>query len=1017
MNIRKRRWWWIAASLVTLYGIAGFLVLPPLVRGQAEKRLSAMLGRRVTIERVRLNPFALSATIEGFDIRTADGKESFLGWKRLYANFEALASMAGSWVLGDVELDGFHAAVAVNPDGTMSVADILAKVAPPAKVPAAPATPSRPIRVDRLQVTGAQAEFTDLSRRSPFHTTVGPMDFRLTDFRTAAGPDAPYHFSATTEKAEKLAWQGTLGVAPLQSNGELRLEGIDLPKYAPYFEDRLHGRLASGRLTVGARYEAKLDGAARRMRLSDGAVELRDVRLLQADGQPAIELPSIKAAGISADALALKATIAGVTVEGGRINVRRAWDGTLNLLALLAPVETAGAPAAPPGQALRVEVSEVAVDHVGVAVRDETAAHPAELALEDIRARVRQFTLAPGAKIPVELSLDWRPRGTVKVAGAVSLAPLGADVQVEVGALALAPLSPYLEQTVNARLAQGSVSVQGRATLAMSANGGPAIGFAGDAGVDALGLVDAAQAGELVGFAALSVNGIKAETAAALKASIGEIRVTAPYARARVGADGALNLAAVLAAKPAKAPPAPTPAASSTAVPMPEINVGRIVVEQGDFSFEDASVQPGVAVAVKDFATTLSNVSSLQPGRGEVELQAKVSGVSAFKIAGRLDPLAANPRADLTMETRGVDLLPVSPYVGKYAGYELARGKLSVAVTAKLADRKLDSENVITLDQFTFGAATNSAEATHLPVRLGVALLKDTAGQIVIDVPVKGSLDDPNFKIGRVVLRVIVNLLTKAATSPFALLGSMFGGGGDELGLQEFLPGETTITPESERRLATVERALAARPGLNLELEGGYDRTADSHVLRRAKIRAEVRHRIWLERHAQNPDLPPPEKMEISSEAFAAGLQKLFDEKFPPGTTFGTPLPAEPELLPPPAPARRGLFRRTIDAVTFKETREKRAFAKVRAEALKEHEADVAKAIAAGLPVDEMLGRLAEATEISEDDLQSLASARAACVRERLITEGKMADARIFLARSDPARAAKIGARVELHLQ
>jgi hypothetical protein len=1042
MHSRLRRSLWIIGSLVALYAIAGFFVLPPIVRSQLQKQGSAALGRTVTVERVKLNPFALSVTIDGLDVRTADGRGSFLGWTRFYANFEALASVTGSWVLGDVSLQGFHADVAVNPDGTLNVSDILAKFRAPASaapVPAAPEKPARPLLVRRLQVAGARVEFTDASRHTPFRTTVGPMDFSLEEFRTAAGPDAPYRFSAVTESGEKLDWSGTLNAVPLASKGAWRIENLQLPKYAPYFDTLLRGRLASGRLAVSGHYDVRLDGDQRRLRLTEGAAKLEAVCLLEADGQPAVELPSLSVTGIEADGVARKATIARVELAGGHVAVRREKDGTLNLLALLAPPATppaSGTPAAAPAAPVatpaapvsQMEIGEIAVDRLAIDIRDLAGPTPATLSLAAVRARISHLTLAPGAKLPVELSFDWAPRGTVKLAGEVSLQPFVADLQVDVAALALPPLTPYLEQAMNARVTQGAVSVTGRVDVALPPAGAPAIAFAGDVSIDGFGLVDGVRTEELAGFARLAVSGIKISTTPRPAASVAEIRLTAPYARAVIGPDQRLNFAAVFGVASALAvvatpvPPAPASAAAEPSVatspaPRTEISVARIVVDRGDFSFTDRSVQPEVHVTVKEFDTTLSDWSSLQPGRGQAEVRAKIGGSGPLAVDGKFDPLAADPQADLKLAVRAVDLQPVSPYLGRYAGYELARGQLYVDVTAKLADRKLDLQNVVTLDQFTFGRPTNSPDATHLPVRLGVALLKDTQGKIVIDIPVAGSLDDPEFKVGRVVVRVIVNLLTKAAVSPFSLIGSMFGGGGDELGQQEFLPGETALTPESRQRLATVQRALAARPGLNLDIAGGYDEAADRHALQHARATQAVRQRVWLDRRALNPDLPPPDKLEIAGDEFAAALKKLFDEKFPPGTQFGTPLPAAPALQPPVRTEHRGFFRRAIDVVTFKAAREKRALKKLEEEARKQHETQVAAAIAAGLPADEMLGRLAQAVDITTDDLRALAEARAERIREILLTDGHIAAGRLFLTQPEGDQPGRLGARAELHLQ
>ncbi len=313
-----------------------------------------------------------------------------------------------------------------------------------------------------------------------------------------------------------------------------------------------------------------------------------------------------------------------------------------------------------------------------------------------------------------------------------------------------------------------------------------------------------------------------------------------------------------------------------------------------------------------------------------------------------------------------------------------------------------------------------SADATSLPVRLGVALLKDTDGKIVIDVPVQGNTDDPNFRIGRVVLRVIVNLLTKAAVSPFALLGSAFGGGGDELAFQEFSPGSPDLREAEIKKLQTMVTALTNRPGLSLDLEGCYDTAADAYALKRVKLEERVRRTIWETKRASDPNIPPPEQLVLTPEDRVAAIKQLFDAAFPPGTKFGTPLPPAPAVVaPPPPPPPAGFFRRVLNVVTFKPKKSGPSPAELENTKLAaEHAAAVQTAVATGLPLEEMSGRLAEAMTVNEDDLRALAQARAERVRDYFAGVGKIAVDRLFLAK-DRTEAEKQGRgpRVFLHLQ
>lgn len=1017
---RRRRWLWILSVTVVLFTVTGFFILPPLVKAQLEKRLSAELGRTVTVGKVSVNPYALSVTLENFDIRLKEGSGSFLGWNRLYVNFDALASLTGDWVLSEIELDGFHAGVTVKPDGSLNFSDILAKVTATPAGPVVPAKPGRPVRIGSLKVAQARVDFADQAHKKPFATVVGPLTFALTEFRTAGSRGAPYHFAAVTESGEKLAWSGTISAEPFRSVGELSLENIVLAKYSPYYAEQMQADLVDGKLSVRGKYEINLTDGQRVLKLQDGALQLRGIKLLErASQETAVELPALDITGVNADALAQKATVGSVVLTGGHLRVRRDKDGSVNLLTMLQSPAAEPAPAAlpaataAPAKVPNIMIGEVALKDFQVDVADLAALRPAQLGLSGVQLSVKNVTLAEGASMPVQLSLTWAPQGTVRLDGTVSLKPVKADLKLDIAGLELLPLSPYLEQFVNARITQGAVTASLTAQAAVPAGQPPVVSVAGGVKVEKFGLVDGAHNEELAGFGSLALNGLKIGTAPQLGAALDEVNLTAPYARVVVNSDKSLNLAGLARTEPK---PAGEPAAAAAPVaPAPKVEIGKVVIADGDYSFTDRSVEPNVRTALTQFGGTVAGLSSENMAKAVVDLKATVDGAGPVAITGQLDPLGATKFVDLKIDFKNVDLQPLSPYSGKYAGYELARGKLQLDVRFLLNGKKIDSSNVITLNQFTFGGPTNSPDATGLPVRLGVALLKDLDGKIIIDVPVVGTVGDPDFHIGKVVWRVIGNLLTKAAVSPFALLGSMFGGGGDELGYQEFAPGMAALQPVEMKKLETMVKALTNRPGLSLDLEGSYDGPADTYALKHQKLADTVRRAIWEAKHAIDPNIATPEQLVIAPEDNAAMVKKLFDEKFPPGTQFGAPLAKAPVAAAPPPGPKKGFFGRIVDALTGRGNESAKAGP---ADTTKPGEAAAADHVATGPTLEEMTGRLAKTMEVNDNDLRALGQARAQQVRDYFINIGKIDPERLFLAKdsSDPAKAGK-GPRVFLTLQ
>jgi hypothetical protein len=1011
---RNRRIAGIVVGLSILYLVFGFLVLPRIVKAQVETRLTALLSRPVEVAKVRANPLSLSVTLEGFSIKERDGSAEFAGWDRLYVNAEFWTSLIGAWRVREIALDGFRARAVVHPDGTLNVSDLLEVLT--AEGGEAPPDPSetqsaRPVVIGAVTVTGASVTVADDSRGRPFRTELGPLSFVLTDFHSAGATDAPYHFAAVTEAGERLEWSGTLKAAPFESQGTLQIDGIVIGKYAPYHAPYSQADVRRGTLSFGGRYEINLAEGSRTLRWHEGEVSLKDIEVVErANGRLALELPALSVSGIDVDAVAMRATIGRVAIEGGKVSARREVDGTVNLLRLAqagqpagvdpAPVEVAGSSS---GLEFAVSLAELAVTGLSTEWVDLAAPWPAQLDVSTIDLTVTNLTNAEGAVIPFVSKLAWAPAGTVDLAGEVVVRPsLSATLNTTVANLDLVPLGPYVEGVANARIARGTLSLSSQARLSLQ-NEHADWAMEGDVGVNDLALEDPSTGDEIAGFDHLEVAGVQATPAAV---TVAGVSVRGPRAVAMIAEDGSLNLAKIAKESPpveGAASSGTRPAASAAS---PIIEIRRVSAEGGDFRFVDRSVEPNVRVGLSNVSATVIGLSSATRARGDVEVKASFDGVGPVGVTGRLDPLGAAPLVDVKVDFQNVDLPVFSPYSAKYAGYELARGKLNLDVAFRLDGTELNSNNVVTLDGFTFGAPSNSPDATRLPVRLAVALLKDTEGQIVIDVPVQGKTDDPEFRVGRVVMRVLVNLLTKAATSPFALLGSMFGGGGEELAFQEFAPGTTTLLDSEKSKLATMTKALSERPGLNLAIAGSVDVAADTEGLRKARFESQLRSRLGLS----------PEDPALEPDVYAVAVKAYFDDVFPPGTEGGTPLPPPPPTIAPPPPSE-GVIDRLIDAITLKTRREQQAAEAENERRAAAYAAALEMIAAEGLPLEEMVSRLTARITIGDEDLRALAAARAAAVRQHFIDEGEVSPERLFIVEDeDPAKKTS-GARTLLTLQ
>lgn len=562
---------------------------------------------------------------------------------------------------------------------------------------------------------------------------------------------------------------------------------------------------------------------------------------------------SIKHARI--DVAKRHADLGEIGMAGIEIKVTRDKDGALDLPQppLLRASKAAASAEAPWLMAFhKLAVSESALRYEDQSLKDKSVQ-----VIDNLSASVEGFSTAPGKKATVAIDGRINQKGGLKTAGDVQLQPVAANLDVDITGLPLLPLQPFFTDRLNISLVRGQVSAKGKVALAEGKDGYGG-GYKGQLTLGDLHTIDKLNSTDLLKWKSLYFGGIDAKLQP-FALNIGEIALSDFYARMIVTPEGKLNLSQIVkkpgeeeattvptapAVKPADAPPAaatPSPkVAAAPAKPVPPIAIGRVTLQNGTVNFSDFFVKPNYTVNVTKIVGSVKGLSSAAGSLADMELHGSYGNAAPVDVTAKLNPLAAKAHLDLKGEIRGVDLTTLSTYAGKYAGYAIDKGKLSLYVTYKLADNQLNAENRVFLDQLTFGDKVDSPDATSLPVKLAVSLLKNGRGEIDINLPISGSLDDPQFSVGGIIVKVIINLFVKAVTSPFALLGSLFGSG-EELSNVEFEAGYTTLTPAAVKKLESLAKAMNDRPALSLEIAGRVDPDTDREGSKRAALERAVR--------------------------------------------------------------------------------------------------------------------------------------------------------------------------------
>jgi len=264
------------------------------------------------------------------------------------------------------------------------------------------------------------------------------------------------------------------------------------------------------------------------------------------------------------------------------------------------------------------------------------------------------------------------------------------------------------------------------------------------------------------------------------------------------------------------------------------VNVGGVQLVNGRVDYTDYLIKPSFSAALSELNGRLGTFSSGSREMATLELHGRIAGTGLLDIQGSLNPMADPLALDVGAKATELELAPLSPYAGKYAGYAIERGKLSMDVHYLVQpDGRLEAKNHVILNQLTFGDRIESPSATKLPVRLAVALLSDRHGVIDVNLPISGSINDPKFSVGGIIVQVIVSLITKIITAPFSWLA---GGGGEDLSTIAFRPGTSVTAGNADAALDKVAKALQERPSLQMTVTGAADPASEDEAIRQALL-------------------------------------------------------------------------------------------------------------------------------------------------------------------------------------
>lgn len=826
-----------------------------------------------------------------------DGR-ALLGWNDLDIALRDVQPLARRLAFGAITLDGLTLDLARDAQGRLNLARLAvpdsaappAAPSPAASSASAPAAPAWQVSVEALALHDTRIGWQDATTQPAARLALERLSLETGALAWPMQQPARLKLEAALAAPAR----GTLAVEgqadPGAADLTLKIDALGLEAFAPYLRPVLKPRL-DGRLAAQARLRWQAgDAPALNIALERG--ELAALKLSTPDAPvatpPLATLEHLEIEAGQIDLNARQVEIGRLRLQQPRTRLERDAQGRLNLADWLATppaASTSAPPKAPaavepptPGWSLRLGALQLEDGRLGwrdLQPEDDVALEieRLQLGVQDLQWRGDRLA----APLRWQLAADLRGEGSTRRAGPsapvidargqLALEPLAVSARLKLQALPLHLLAPYAPPMPGVELVRARLGWDGELTLRQPA-AGLQLGLRGDGRLADLQLhtrqrsdsggSEGDEGAELLSWQTLSLQGLDValQPGARPKVSLRETALDGLFARLMITPEGRFNLrdAGEQPVAVTSAPAAASAASAPAELPV-DLDIGPTRLSRARIDFEDRFIRPNYSADLDELHGQLGPWRSGSREMATLTLAGKVARTGDLSVSGRLQPLASPPALDIQARASNIELAPLSPYSGKYAGYGIERGKLSMDVAYRIDERgRLDATNRLLLNQLTFGEAVDSPDATKLPVRLAVALLSDRHGVIDLDLPIGGSLNDPQFSVFGLVLKVLGNVLNKALTAPFALLS---GGSGEDLSRVAFLPGLAQLQPDAPALLDRVARSLADRPALTVTLAGEADREAERAAWQAAALerRLQTLHRRELARAGARADL------------------------------------------------------------------------------------------------------------------------------------------------------------------
>lgn len=840
---------------VSLYIIIGFFILPIIIKPIIIDTVTEKLERQAQLEAIEFNPFTLAMTLKGFSI---DGKytDKLLGFDLLTVNFQALPLIQKTIAFDEIIINKPEVSVMILANGEYNFQDIIVKNTSASKENENKDDPAWILSIDKFRHNEGIINFSDLNRKAVYHHQVKEINVALDDFSTKPGDNNIHHVKAKTSQGTELNWRGTFSLSPLKSSGDISLVS-QLHVISDYLQKRILFSITEGTFKLNSHYDFNFAGEQPEFNINNLLASISGLEIhRQKDNKKIITSDEFSLDLEQLSSVNKKILINSITNKSSFITISKNKSSTFDVADLFVlqnlnqqvdSTETENIEKSNSDinydESKRknwdLEIKGISTNNNNIVINDSSVSPSA---IHDIT--VKSLTIENLKPFTDELALlssniRLNNQGIIKTKGTIKPESKQLSFVLDTEQISLKDFQPYINSVVNMKILHGELATN--LTLNIdAAKTTPLLSINGDIKVSSLNVIETSLNEEFLSWESLLLNDVKfsyPEQSLTLAA----ININAPFLRLVINEGGTTNVQQLVKVEQENTPNYDTENAE------PETNIrsaknnftadiNEINIINGKLDFSDSSLAPKFSAGIYSLHGDITGLSSNENSRAKIDLKGKVDKYAPVIIKGSINPLSHDAFTDISMLFKGIELTTFTPYSGKFAGYKIDKGKLSLGLNYKLSKSILVAENNVTLDQLTLGEVVNSEEATSLPIKFALSLLKDSDGVIEFNLPIRGDIDNPDFKYSSLVWGALGNLISGIISSPFKALASLVEGDNDNFDNVVFTANSFEINLAEQSKLNSLAKALLQRPSLYIEIRGLSSNLIDHDEMAYAKI-------------------------------------------------------------------------------------------------------------------------------------------------------------------------------------